>query len=187
MGLWLADPEERGLFSVGAPVEGTLNLKREKYALQGKVRYSSNDRIGCEFAEISGELRDAISAYLDPVRLGAEMKLIPAPDVDTLWYHGPSGTDLVFKRGSNGQIQKIILSALGIWIQWETFEGLITGVIEPPANPSEIRGIHRLETFYVDEDQGLDPKKLEIAKKVILSSNLPQETKDICIQNFHFT
>ncbi|MEO5969995.1 MAG: hypothetical protein ABIQ95_08710 [Bdellovibrionia bacterium] len=178
MGLWLFEPEDLNLFWVGGHFEGTLNLKREKYQIQARVRNLNSDRIGCEFEKLSQSCADSIANFLNPATLGAELKLIPSVELDTLWYHGPSGTDLLIRRTADGQYHRITLYILGSFIQWDESEGLSTGRTAPTESHSEIRGIHRLETLYLDPDPTLDSEKLEIAKTVVLSSNLPLELKE---------
>jgi hypothetical protein len=180
MGLWLFDLDDLGLFPVGAHVEGTLNLKRQKYQIQARVRNLSSDRIGCEFKNLSESCSNSIAQFLNPATLGAELKLIPSVELNTLWYHGPSGTDLLIRRTADGVVQRITLYVLGSFVQWDQEGGLSTGRTAPTEGHCEIRGIHRLETLYMDPDPTLDSEKLEIAKTVVLSSNLPLELKDKC-------
>lgn len=184
MGLWLFDSEDLSLFTVGAHFEGTLNLKREKHQVKARVRNLNSDRIGCEFENISPLCLAAIAKFLDPATLGAELKLIPSVELNTLWYHGPSGTDLLVSRTADGIYQRITLYVLGSFVQWEVGGQLVTGRTAPAESHSEIRGIHRLETLYLDPDPVIDPEKLEIAKTVVLSSNLPLEMKNECIRHF---
>jgi hypothetical protein len=178
MGLWLFEPEDMNLFRVGGRFEGTLNLKREKYQVQARVRNLNSDRIGCEFENLSQSCSDSIAVFLNPATLGAELKLIPSVELNTLWYHGPSCTDLLIRRTADGQYHRITLYVLGSFIQWDESEGLTTGRTAPTESHSEIRGIHRLETLYLDSDSTLDSEKLEIAKTVVLSSNLPLDLKE---------
>ena len=180
MGLWLFDLEDLNLFTVGAYFEGALNLKREKYLVQARVRNLNSDRIGCEFENLTKSCLDSIAHFLNPATLGAELKLIPSLELNTLWYHGPSGTDLLIRRTADGECHRITLYALGSFVQWDEGEGLSSGRTAPTESHSEIRGIHRLETLYLDPDSTLDSEKLEIAKTVVLSSNLPLDLKNKC-------
>jgi hypothetical protein len=185
MGLWLFDPEDLRLFSVGGLLEGSLNLKREKYPILARIQNLSADRIGCKFENLSQECSDAIALFLNPETLGANFKLIPFMERNTLWYHGPSGTDLMITQTADGKNQRIILYVLGAFIQWDEKEGLTTGRTAPADVYSEIRGIHRLETLYLDPDLELDTEKLGIAKSVVLSSNLSAEIKGQCMCQFN--
>jgi hypothetical protein len=181
MGFWLSDLSNRGYFTVGLLLEGTLSLNRQKYPIQARVRSLGLDRIGCEFENLLPETKQALSVFLDPVRLGAEMKLIPASELNSLWYHGPSGTDLLFQKGDHDPFQKFVLYVLGMMIQWDAREGLVTGRVTPSVEQSDIRGIHRFESMILDYDSQVDPSKLSIAKTVIMSSNLSQDLKSWCV------
>jgi hypothetical protein len=181
MGLWLFDRSDLNLFAVGGELEGTLNLKREKYLIQGRIRNLSSDRIGCEFEGLSQSCLAALARFLAPATLGAELKLLPSVELNTLWYHGPSGTDLLVRHGADGRFQRMTLYALGNFVQWDESEGLTTGSTAPSSNHSEVRGVHRLEAIYFYPDPTLDLEKLEIAKTIVLSSNLSLELKNKCV------
>jgi hypothetical protein len=91
---------------------------------------------------------------------------------------------LLIRCRENREIYQVHLYVLGIFIQWDDQQGLVTGRTAPADCQSEVRGIHRHETLLIEPDTAVDLDKLEIAKTVILSSNLPLETKDTCIQHF---
>lgn len=182
MGLLLLDRADLDLFSVGAEIEGHLNLNREKYLVKARIRNISLERIGCEFESFPADAKKALDHLLNPEVLGRELKPIPSPGKNMLWYHGRSGTDLVLKRKTDGQYQGIILYVLGHFIQWDEETGLSTGRTLPSKLRDEVRGIMRLETLFLESDTTCDPLKLKIAKTVILSSNLPQDLKSWCIR-----
>jgi len=184
MGLWCSDREDIQFFSVGLLIEGVLNLKREKYPIQARIRNRGLDRIGCEFENLSSEAARTLSHYLDPKLLGEDLKPIPSTEMSTLWYHGPSGTDLLLKRSTDGQYSKLSLYVLNTYIQWERDQGLTTGRTKISDVRSEVRGIFRLETLLLQEDPTPDPLKLSIAKTVIMSSNLSQDLKSWCVRHF---
>jgi hypothetical protein len=181
MGVWLLGREDLAFFSAGLSLEGTLNLNREKYSVQAKVRNLSPDRIGCEFVNVSETLAQALRQLLDPVVLGQELKPFPSGDMNQLWYHGPSSTDVVFRGLAQGQYQQFTVYALGAYVQWDKSEGLTTGRVRPSPEKSEIRGIIRHEALLLDPDLTPLPNKLSIAKTLILSSNLPPELKNWCV------
>jgi hypothetical protein len=189
MGIWLTDSEDRQQFVVGWVLDGHLNLKGKKFAVQAKIRNLRSDRIGCEFQELSPAASQAITQFLDPKMLGSEMKLFPASDRDALWYHGPSGTDLLLKRvltreshSEEDQFHQLTLYVLGSFIHWDKEEGVSTGRVTLSDEKSELRGIIRLEALLLYPDSKTDLGKLSIAKNVILSSNLPQDLKTWCIR-----
>jgi len=182
MALRILDREDFRLFPIGAWVEGMINIKREKYPLSGKVRRLGKDVVGCQFESLTEKVKEALAKQLDPEVLGRELKLIPASEAHQLWFHGTSGTDLLLWQGEDGQCNRISLYVLGIYVQWDTENGLSTGRTEAATRESaEVRGALRFETMFLDPDPSPDRSKLHIAKTLILSSNLSQELKNRCI------
>ena len=181
LALWIVDSRDLESFAVGLLLTGTLNLKREKYEVQIRVRNRGRDRIGCEFENLSSSATVALEQFLSPAALGAELKPIPASEEGVLWYHAFSGTDLLFRNRSEGYYRRFTLYLLGFFIQWDHAQGLSTGRVMAANEKSEVRGIVRLETLLLDADKTLDPHKLNVAKTVILSSNLPDDLKKWCL------
>ena len=184
MGFWLLDPTDRHLFSVGMKLSGILNLKRQKYPMQARVRHLGADRVGCEFEDTSVPMMAALHSFLDPFFLGSELKPIPSSERNTLWYHGPSGTDLHLVRALDGQYEKLTLYALGFCVQWDKVEGLSTSETSVSDHLCERSGIFKRETVFLVPDPAPDSSKLSIAKTVILGSNLPQDLKTWCVRRF---
>jgi hypothetical protein len=182
MALRILDREDLRLFPVAADIQGTLNLKGSKYPVKAVVRHLGSDLVGCEFAGLDSTVAAALTQFLDPAVLGHELKPIPASD-GALWYHGPSGTDLLLWRGVDGQYKRLTLYVLGSFVQWENDAGLSTGRAEVSEHDkSEIRGVVRFETMLLDRDSLPDSGKLSVAKTLILSSNLPQDLKKWCVR-----
>ena len=103
MALRLLDANDRVLFPMGSHFEGTLNLRAEKFPIKARVRRIAHDSVGCELEDLEEATRAALERMLDPAVLGAELKPIPASESGMLWFHGPSGTDLLLRRGNDGQ------------------------------------------------------------------------------------
>lgn len=187
MGLWIYDPEDLKTWRVGELRAGNLNFNRQKHSVEVRVRNISQDRVGCQFITLGEATRAALIQFLDPKALGMELKPIPVPipsmQMNTLWYHGPSGTDLLLKRWTDGQFQKLTLFLLGTFVQWDAQEGVTSGRTLPSRWRSELHGIVRLETLHLFADAEPDPGKLSIAKKVILSSNLPKDLRTWCLRH----
>lgn len=184
MGLWLSDYLDVQFFSVGLFIEGILNLKGEKLSVSARVRNLTRNRVGCEFESISQGTSLALSLFLKPEVLGAQLKPVPSSGLNTLWYHGPSGTDLLLHRLPDGVYDQLMLCVLGSFVEWDRIQGLSTGNALPTTNESEVRGIFRYETLSLARDSRPDPLKLNVAKTVILSSKLPQELKSWCLRQF---
>lgn len=181
MALRILDPSDWIWFSVGAQVQGILNLRREKIPLQARVRHVGSDLAGCEWVNASAHLTQSLEKVFDPVFLGRKLKPIPAAENGTLWYHGPSGTDLILWRGLDGQFRRFALFLLGNYSQWDEKNGISTGRAKSSFEKSEVWGAFRFETLLLEEDESPDPRKLEFAKTVVLNSNLPQQMKTWCL------
>jgi hypothetical protein len=177
MALRILDREDFILFQVASRFEGILNLKGERFTLKGMVRHVGSESIGCEFENLTPEVAKALSQFLDPAALGRELKAIPSSESGTLWYHGPSGTDLLVRRETGSCMT---LYVLGNYIQWTEEEGISTGQAHSCEEQSETRGIMRFETLVLKPDPAVDPGKLAVAKTLILSSNLAEELKNWC-------
>lgn len=181
MALRILDRADFLLFPVAALVQGVLNLKGEKHSVRGRVRHLGADTVGCEFESLSSEAGARISSFLDPALLGRELKPIPSSEgAGTLWYHGPSGTDLLLRRGPDGQYHRMTLYVLGSYVQWLADGGLTTGRTQPSGEQGENRGVLRFETLLLEADPAADHGKLAVAKTLILSSNLSEDFKKWC-------
>lgn len=191
MGLRVLDRTDFLLFPVAMRIEGTLKLKGSKYPVKARVARLGIDLVGCEFLELAPEAQSAIGRFLDPEVLGREIKPIPAGDGGTLWYHGPSGTDLYLVRGMDGQYRRMTIYVLGSFVQWDVELGLATGSTEPSKSLSssedELWGVVRQETLLMRDDKQPDSQKLKIAKALLLSSNLPQDLKKWCVRHLEIT
>lgn len=180
MALRILDRQDFLLFPVATRIEGTLNLGGEKHQISASVRHLGAETIGCEFEKVSTEIQAQLESFLDPRRLGSELKPIPSSEGGTLWYHGPSGTDLLLKRGADGQYHRMTLYVLGSFIQWVEGSGITTGRVRASDEQSELRGVLRFETLWLDADAHADTGKLAVAKTLILSSNLAEDFKKWC-------
>ncbi|MCM2322424.1 MAG: PilZ domain-containing protein [Oligoflexia bacterium] len=184
MALRVLDHDDFLLFPITMELAGTINLKGNKFPLKARVRRLGIDLVGCEFVDLPSDTRAAVEQFLSPEFLGKEIKPIPAGDGATLWYHGPSGTDVILVRGVDGQYRRLTIYVLGCFVQWEQELGLVTGRTESSHSPSssqdEIWGVVRFETLLMHNDAQPDPAKLRIAKALLLSSNLPQDLKKWC-------
>lgn len=192
LALRILDPADLLHFQVGADLDGLINLRRLKYVVHGKVRSIGRDRVGCEFLNLPEETQAALRAYLDPVHLGQELKLVPA-ESGQLCYYGPSGTHLflwqdlpatadalAYPGPAGTPLSRWALFMLGSFVQWDAVTGLTTGKVNSSYEASENRGVLRFETFLLSADAKPDPGLVAVAKTLILSSNLPKELGDQC-------
>ncbi len=180
MALRIIDPEDFVLLTVGAHIEGSLNLAAQKVWVSAQVRHLASQVVGCQFDSLSAEARHDLEQFLAPAAMGLAMRLMPSMDGSSLWYHGASGTDLLL----TGQT-KMTLYARGAYVQWEAGQGLTTGLTESaelaPPGHGEGWGVVRFETTLMRPDPAPDTQKLLIAKALILGSKLPEELKNWCL------
>jgi len=183
MALRILDPNDNQLFPIGHVFEGMLKIKGGKYPLRAQVRNLGTERVGCQFQELSEDVQAALKRFLDPAALGAELRPMPAAEATHIWYRGPSGTDLILKRGMDGQYFHMILCVFGTYVQWDATVGLSTGRTLPSQELGEEHGILRFETMLLKADHAADRGKLSVAKTLILSSNLSQDLKNWCVRH----
>jgi hypothetical protein len=189
MALRILDERDFLLFPIAAVASGILNLHGTKWNVTAKVARLGTDEVGFEFTALKPEVSQAVKTFLDPARLGAELKPIPSSEKGPLWYHGPSGTDLLLWRGVDGQYHKLLLLVLGSFVQWDAESpsaALTTGDFEMSQQNSETWGVVRFETMLLQADAQLDRGKLSIAKNLLVSSNLPQDLKKWCLRQIEW-
>jgi hypothetical protein len=193
MGLLLMDPSDQADFPIGARLRGSLNLHRAKYPVNAVVRHSRADRVGCQWVHLTEPVQQVIAQFLEPHVLGMDLKPIPSPlpsvDSNIFWFQGPVGTSFVVKRQMDGQCVSLLLSVCSQFVHWEKATGLMTGHTELSESVPEKReweGILCHETLLFHPDLNPDQKKLSVAKKLILSSNLSTELKTWCGRYFRF-
>lgn len=181
MAVRVVEREDLVHFTVGRELTGILNLRREKYPVQARVRHIGKDLVGCEFHDLTKDVETALARTLDPKVLGQEMKPVPSNDLG-IWYHGTSGTEFMIWRDYDGRQTKLAILVLGNLVQWDEEQGLQTGVVKSSFEESHVLGVTRFETLLIDRDFRIDHQKLSIAKTLLLSCNLPEELKRWCLR-----
>lgn len=175
MALRILEPMDMIYFTVGRFVNGTLNLNGKKVPIRAQVRHIKTQMTGCEFIDLDRDTVEMINQFLDPTELGKDLRASPESSGDgAIWFHGPTGTDLMIWRGIDGEFNKFSLYLLGNYVQWESGLGLMSGVFQSEA---AVGSMGQITLF---EDSEVDHSKLELAKKLILSSALTQELKRWC-------
>jgi hypothetical protein len=183
MSMRLLEGDDQKLFPMASVIEGTLNLRREKFPIQARVRWTRPETVGVEFEGLAPETEKAIREFFNPEALGQELRPVPASADGAMWYHGPSGTDLLFWRRPDGSYNRFAVFIMGSYAQWDEGAGLSTGRMQSALERSEVQGYLRLETMLLNPDAAADAGKLDIAKTLILSSNLPQDLKRWCVRH----
>ncbi len=186
LALTLIEAQDLAQFPVGSLLEGHLNLQREKHEVLARVRNVGRDRVGCEFENVSEGLREALARYLDPIELGKLLRPMPGLDSGMLWYQGPSNTHLMLWRGTDGQYRRLAVQVLGNSIHWDSVDGVVTGKSHSAFEPDEVRGVLRFETLVFERDEKPDPSKLQVAKNLLVRSNLPKDLVGWCSRQLRF-
>ena len=180
MGIRVLDREDLAIFPVLREIKGTLKIRDGKFPIKARVCNVRKDSVGCEFINVSKKTSAAVKEFLDPLRLGPDLKPVPLEEEGASWFHGTTGTDVLVWKSPSGDISRFGVYIFGTYVQWEPGEGLTSGRIVGAADEETVpSGIIRLETMILDPDPSPDEGKVGIAKTLILSSNLAQE-----LQNF---
>lgn len=182
MAIRVLDGEDLRLFAVSTLIQGELNLRRDKYPVQCRVKNIRADHVGFQFEGLSPAVDQILHQYVNPKSLGQELRPIPSSENGALWYHGPSGTDFLLWRSIDGQYRKMAMYVQGVYVHWDVEKGITTGLCRSAEEKSEIRGLLRFETLMLDPDDSVDLSKTEVAKTVLLSSNLPEALTKWCVR-----
>jgi hypothetical protein len=70
----------------------------------------------------------------------------------------------------------------GTFVHWDVEKGITTGLCTSAEEKSEIRGLLRFETLMLDPDDSVDLTKTEVAKTILVSSNLPEVLTKWCVR-----
>ena len=180
MGIRVIDPVDLAAFEVGSVIRGRINLKRTKYVLSSTVRNIRSDIVGCEFAEVSPELIDALGQLSDPKILGKQMKPAPSSDPATIWYRGV-GTELMIQRAADGSYRQLMLVFLGDFAHWDE-KSLSTGKYCGVDSAEIESGPFVRETLSLETDPQPDSNKLKVAESLLSHTQLPEELKRWCLR-----
>lgn len=182
MSLRILDRADLILFPVGMRIGGELKLSSGKLQVKAQVRNLGKERIGLQFDGLDPSVKAELARFLDPKEMGKGLRAIPAIELGTIWYQGPSGTHLLLSRARDGQYFRLALLVLGTFIRWDLESGVSTGRVASAFEASEVRGVVRFETMLFEADPSPDLGKLEVAKTLLLSSNLPKDLASWCIR-----
>jgi len=177
-GIRLLDAADGVLYTVGAQVKGELRSGEHRHPVEARVRHLAfgpdGGHIGLEFEKISPVLKSFLDKRLSPVRLGAALRPIPSPGDYSLWFQGPTGTDLMVDLHENNRLKRFALFSAGKTIFFED-DVIRTGNYDSLPKSEEMRGVVCWDTYEVQFDAAPDPQKVRIAKEMVMSSKMPQE------------
>ena len=186
MALRLLDPSDLVDFTVGSHSSGMLKIKGKKVPVRFQVRHVRPDLVGVKFEEVSKELKETLAEALSPESLGSELKLFPADQRDLLWYHAPSGADLLIwlksiEAKEGPEIRRFVLYTPMAYCEWSEELGVASGHWRDSQERSDVRGVLQWDTVVATPDRQADREKIAIAKKLLLSSKLPQTIQEFCV------
>lgn len=179
LALRMLESDDLELFPVGRDVEGHINLLGRRIPVQLQVRHVRSDLVGLNFVDLADESGEVLDVFLDPKTLAKDLKRMPSPVMRTQWFHGHSGTELVFYEADDAEIYRFLFQIHGTYVQWDKDEGIQTGKILESDERSQVHGVIRLETLLLDCDAKPDPKKIAVALILAESSNLPASLREL--------
>lgn len=176
--LRLIDSEDGILFTVGRSVEGILNLEREKVPVRGTVRFQKAHMVGIEFHAV-----EELKKILNPEQLGKAFHRMPTPPEGFVeWYSGHFGSYLLIE---GDPIERCTFLFLSQFCEWTAGDGWRTGTTRPSGDASEVRGVLTMDPTDFARDSKANADKIQIAKKILLGSNLSEATKKKVLELFY--
>lgn len=177
IGLRIIENEDLTFFTLGSTVEGILKFFEEFFPLKLKVSFLDPARVGLQFESTNEKFVTRLRELLSPEHLGSDLKLIPIDGGRGFWFHGRASTDFLVARNQQGAFLGFTLQMLGMAIRYRPDEGVTTGWIKSVEKEPEISGLIEVGQVSLDADSVPDAEKLNVAKKFILGSNLPEDIK----------
>lgn len=190
MALRLLSFEDRVLFPLGTAIDGWLNIDRRKHRVKADVRNIRGEYVGCEFSELGSEVRAELSRWLDPIELGQTLRLMPTPvgfggaAMEWIWHSGRSGTAVLGKvtpgiDGANREeLEKVVVVLWGTqFVEWCLGKKPTTGAVKFVDDRGAVQGVFRVAPEWFETDSAIDPVKLNIARKLLEHSKLPESWK----------
>tara|TARA_Y100000590_G_scaffold458432_1_gene613130 strand:- start:2901 stop:3545 length:645 start_codon:yes stop_codon:yes gene_type:complete len=180
MAFHLLDPEDGIHFTMGAVLEGCLNLHGEKVSVEAKVVRVSSEEIGCEWSNLSPGSLTLLESFLDPIRLGRSLKpMLSAGEM--IWFHGPSGTDLLLHSDSKGELVRILLYLYQSYLLWEP-DRKETGSYFFEKEEGENFGAVRFEMRTHSPSELIEKELVKKGISIIQSSVLPNKDQEECVR-----
>lgn len=178
MGIRILDPEDRLHFTVKRVLHGSLNLDGKKFQITAQVVHSGRHGVGLEWhGKLTPDFSRALEYYTNPENLGSTLSQLPIAEDNWSWFHTHCGTDLLF-RLDGGDVEEILFFLSGDFVKFQTVDGVKTGAVLDPAESVEVRGILRRDVTLLRVDPTPDSTKIEVAKRIILSSKLESKLKN---------
>jgi hypothetical protein len=105
--------------------------------------------------------------------------------IERHWFHGASGTDVLVEATAERpqQVIELAIYLLGFYIEIKRLPkgelGIRTGVVQSVTQAASQGQLQELDAVDVTLDSAPDQEKLSVAKRMVLSSNLPQWVKSL--------
>lgn len=121
----------------------------------------------------------------DRSQLGGAGQLSSTLKVERHWFHGASGTDILVEATAERpqQVIELAIYLLGFYVEIKRLSkgelGIRTGVVQSVTQAASQGQLQELDAVDVTLDPVPDQEKLSVAKRMVLSSNLPQWVKNL--------
>jgi hypothetical protein len=136
LGISLLEFGESLLFPHGYQCKAELKLG-EPLVVNVRVARVGAWSVGFAFDDLQQEDLEKIKDFVDPLHIGASLKLVDhkaAPEAFlqgmSAWYHGDSATDLFIWKSSRGGLTRALVCLGRRFWEWHEAEGVSTGDME---------------------------------------------------------
>lgn len=116
IGIGLLELGEALLFPVGSFCRAELKFGASLLSVRLKVARINAWSIGFVYVDLPKEIEEAITAFIQPLRVARSMKKVDVTKISSsfaagisTWYHGDSATDLYFWTNARGGVEKLLL------------------------------------------------------------------------------
>ncbi len=173
----LLDRTDLPRFAVGTHHQGILKIEGTKVSGGFQVKYVRGTLIGCEWTEVSAELKVQLEYFSHPKTLGQGLRHYELPEsAGQKWYHNPVGVDLLIYQDSTQNTFRWTLYIHQNFILWDSETGVRTGKAVAEDEEGFARGVIRLETRLLEFDPKLDLRFAETAVALLNEANQVEVT-----------
>lgn len=166
----------------GDVYEGRIRYLNENFDLSARIAWKSEDSIGFEIAEMPESTASWINRLIKPVQIAANLNEIKAGFIEggtegKSWYRSDTGVDLVVWKNFHEDVIAWKLTLPGFFIQWSTQNGLVTGELSLPTDPTDLSEIDRNQLNIGNPDSEVDLLKKQFAEDLIVAIRFPIRKK----------
>ncbi|RZA06741.1 MAG: PilZ domain-containing protein [Proteobacteria bacterium] len=137
LGISLLEFDESLYFPTDYRCQAELKIDEEPMLVHVRVKRVNAWSVGFEFEDLDPAQEERLKAFVDPLHIGATLKLVDprgAPGAFgtglSAWYHGDSATDLYIWNDTRGGLRRALFSSGERFWEWEEGSGIATGKVE---------------------------------------------------------